>query len=165
MYHSCVAVGHLSCWNGMGSKGERKALCWLFAPLWACCGEKNKHNLITLILLSQQAQIVLLIFLLVAIVNVFVGTFIPVNTTKESQGIFNYNCKQPSSHQCIFFTKTFDSKQCEDLTLSVSSCSPQQRYSQRISPQTLEARHFSQCLPSSSLLPLGSWLEPTSLAT
>lgn len=42
---------------------------------------------------EAKAQIVLLIILLVAIVNVFVGTFIPVNDTKKSQGIFNYNSK------------------------------------------------------------------------
>ncbi|XP_070785986.1 solute carrier family 12 member 1 isoform X2 [Enoplosus armatus] len=42
---------------------------------------------------EAKAQIVLLIVLLVAIVNVFVGTFIPVTTDKKSKGIFNYNSK------------------------------------------------------------------------
>ncbi|XP_037343067.2 solute carrier family 12 member 1 isoform X2 [Pungitius pungitius] len=39
---------------------------------------------------EAKAQIVLLVILLVAIVNVFVGTFIPVTDHKKSQGIFNY---------------------------------------------------------------------------
>uniref|UniRef100_A0A3P8UH95 Solute carrier family 12 member 1 n=1 Tax=Amphiprion percula TaxID=161767 RepID=A0A3P8UH95_AMPPE len=42
---------------------------------------------------EAKAQILLLIILLVAIVNVFVGTFIPATETKKSQGIFNYNSK------------------------------------------------------------------------
>ncbi|XP_035508413.1 solute carrier family 12 member 1 isoform X2 [Morone saxatilis] len=42
---------------------------------------------------EAKAQILLLIILLVAIVNVFVGTFIPVTTDKKSKGIFNYNSK------------------------------------------------------------------------
>ncbi|XP_069561800.1 solute carrier family 12 member 1 isoform X1 [Brachyistius frenatus] len=42
---------------------------------------------------EAKAQIVLLIVLLVAIVNVFVGTFIPATDTKKSQGFFNYNSK------------------------------------------------------------------------
>ncbi|XP_042262818.1 solute carrier family 12 member 1 [Thunnus maccoyii] len=42
---------------------------------------------------EAKAQIVLLIILLVAIVNVFVGTFIPATETKKSQGFFNYNAK------------------------------------------------------------------------
>ncbi|KAK7912580.1 hypothetical protein WMY93_012791 [Mugilogobius chulae] len=40
---------------------------------------------------EAKAQIVLLVILLVAIVNVFVGTFIPATETKKSQGFFNYN--------------------------------------------------------------------------
>ncbi|XP_053720428.1 solute carrier family 12 member 1 isoform X1 [Synchiropus splendidus] len=39
---------------------------------------------------EAKAQIVLLIILLVAIVNVFVGTFIPATESKKSQGFFNY---------------------------------------------------------------------------
>ncbi|KAM7014806.1 solute carrier family 12 member 1 [Tautogolabrus adspersus] len=42
---------------------------------------------------EAKAQIVLLIILLVAIVNVFVGTFIPATESKKSQGFFNYNSK------------------------------------------------------------------------
>lgn len=42
---------------------------------------------------EAKAQILLLIILLVAIVNVFVGTFIPATETKKSQGFFNYNSK------------------------------------------------------------------------
>ncbi|XP_022058883.2 solute carrier family 12 member 1 isoform X2 [Acanthochromis polyacanthus] len=42
---------------------------------------------------EAKAQIVLLVILLVAIVNVFVGTFIPATEVKKSQGIFNYNSK------------------------------------------------------------------------
>lgn len=49
--------------------------------------------LIHLILISPQAQIVLLVILLVAIVNVFVGTFIPATAEKKSEGFFNYQCK------------------------------------------------------------------------
>ncbi|KAJ3593093.1 hypothetical protein NHX12_005430 [Muraenolepis orangiensis] len=39
---------------------------------------------------EAKAQIVLLVILLVAIVNVFVGTFITATETKKSQGFFNY---------------------------------------------------------------------------
>nr|CAD92101.1 putative Na/K/2Cl cotransporter [Anguilla anguilla] len=39
---------------------------------------------------EARAQLVLLAILLVAIVNVFVGTFIPATETKKSQGFFNY---------------------------------------------------------------------------
>uniref|UniRef100_UPI0037E8B37A solute carrier family 12 member 1 n=1 Tax=Semicossyphus pulcher TaxID=241346 RepID=UPI0037E8B37A len=42
---------------------------------------------------EAKAQIVLLVILLIAIVNVFVGTFIPATETKKSQGFFNYNSK------------------------------------------------------------------------
>ncbi|XP_022624051.1 solute carrier family 12 member 1 [Seriola dumerili] len=42
---------------------------------------------------EAKAQIVLLIILLVAIVNVFVGTFIPATEDKKSKGFFNYNAK------------------------------------------------------------------------
>uniref|UniRef100_A0A4W6C4G9 Solute carrier family 12 member 1 n=1 Tax=Lates calcarifer TaxID=8187 RepID=A0A4W6C4G9_LATCA len=42
---------------------------------------------------EAKAQIVLLIILLVAIVNVFVGTFIPATEDKKSKGFFNYNSK------------------------------------------------------------------------
>lgn len=42
---------------------------------------------------SPQAQLVLLVILLVAIVNVFVGTFIPSTEEKKSRGIFGYNGK------------------------------------------------------------------------
>ncbi|KAJ8343573.1 hypothetical protein SKAU_G00309020 [Synaphobranchus kaupii] len=40
---------------------------------------------------EAKAQLVLLVILLVAIVNVFVGTFIPATETKKSQGFFNYD--------------------------------------------------------------------------
>nr|XP_057945470.1 solute carrier family 12 member 1 isoform X1 [Doryrhamphus excisus] len=40
---------------------------------------------------EAKAQIVLLIILLAAIVNVFVGTFIPPTADKKSKGIFNYD--------------------------------------------------------------------------
>ncbi|KAM6981021.1 solute carrier family 12 member 1 [Aplochiton taeniatus] len=40
---------------------------------------------------EAKAQIVLLIILLVAIVNVFVGTFIPATKDKKSKGFFNYD--------------------------------------------------------------------------
>nr|XP_046248623.1 solute carrier family 12 member 1 [Scatophagus argus] len=42
---------------------------------------------------EAKAQIVLLVILLVAIVNVFVGMFIPPSESKKSKGIFNYNSK------------------------------------------------------------------------
>ncbi|XP_055010456.1 solute carrier family 12 member 1 isoform X2 [Boleophthalmus pectinirostris] len=42
---------------------------------------------------EAKAQIVLLVILLVAIVNVFVGTFIPATDSKKAQGFFNYNIK------------------------------------------------------------------------
>ncbi|KAG5270643.1 hypothetical protein AALO_G00194950 [Alosa alosa] len=40
---------------------------------------------------EAKAQIVLLIILLVAIANVFVGTFIPATESKKRQGFFNYH--------------------------------------------------------------------------
>ncbi|KAM6943039.1 solute carrier family 12 member 1 [Xenentodon cancila] len=40
---------------------------------------------------EAKAQIVLLVILLVAIVNVFVGTVIPATASKKSQGFFGYN--------------------------------------------------------------------------
>ncbi|KAM4602609.1 solute carrier family 12 member 1 [Polymixia lowei] len=42
---------------------------------------------------EAKAQIVLLIILLVAIVNVFVGTFIPATESKKSKGFFNYDSR------------------------------------------------------------------------
>ncbi|KAI3376937.1 hypothetical protein L3Q82_000176 [Scortum barcoo] len=42
---------------------------------------------------EAKAQIVLLVILLVAIVNVFIGTVIPATTDKKSKGIFNYDSK------------------------------------------------------------------------
>uniref|UniRef100_A0A665T1Y5 Solute carrier family 12 member 1 n=1 Tax=Echeneis naucrates TaxID=173247 RepID=A0A665T1Y5_ECHNA len=42
---------------------------------------------------EAKAQIILLIILLVAIVNVFVGTFIPATNDKKAKGFFNYNTK------------------------------------------------------------------------
>lgn len=68
----------------------------LFYNLWACCGKISKQSSEFQLFLSTQAQILLLIILLVAIVNVFVGTFIPVTDRKKSEGIFNYQCKTPS---------------------------------------------------------------------
>lgn len=44
---------------------------------------------------SPQAQLVLLVILLVAIVNVFVGTFLPATDEQKSKGIFKYNGKFP----------------------------------------------------------------------
>ncbi|XP_077419164.1 solute carrier family 12 member 1 isoform X2 [Vanacampus margaritifer] len=40
---------------------------------------------------EAKAQIVLLVILLAAIVNVFVGTFIPPTADKKSKGVFNYD--------------------------------------------------------------------------
>uniref|UniRef100_A0A667YDB1 Solute carrier family 12 member 1 n=1 Tax=Myripristis murdjan TaxID=586833 RepID=A0A667YDB1_9TELE len=40
---------------------------------------------------EAKAQIILLIILLAAIVNVFVGTFIPATTDKKAKGFFNYD--------------------------------------------------------------------------
>ncbi|XP_068616528.1 solute carrier family 12 member 1 [Brachionichthys hirsutus] len=42
---------------------------------------------------EAKAQIILLIILLVAIVNVFVGTVIPATMDQKSKGVFNYNEK------------------------------------------------------------------------
>ncbi|XP_041794212.1 solute carrier family 12 member 1 isoform X2 [Chelmon rostratus] len=42
---------------------------------------------------EAKAQILLLIILLVAIVNVFVGTFIPATDDQKSKGIFNYDSR------------------------------------------------------------------------
>ncbi|XP_056134689.1 solute carrier family 12 member 1 [Lampris incognitus] len=42
---------------------------------------------------EAKAQIILLVILLVAIVNVFVGTFIPATEDKKSKGFFNYDSK------------------------------------------------------------------------
>uniref|UniRef100_A0A3P8V8M6 Solute carrier family 12 member 1 n=1 Tax=Cynoglossus semilaevis TaxID=244447 RepID=A0A3P8V8M6_CYNSE len=42
---------------------------------------------------EAKAQLVLLVILLAAIVNVFVGTVIPATEKKQSEGFFNYNSK------------------------------------------------------------------------
>uniref|UniRef100_A0A3Q4NAC3 Solute carrier family 12 member 1 n=1 Tax=Neolamprologus brichardi TaxID=32507 RepID=A0A3Q4NAC3_NEOBR len=42
---------------------------------------------------EAKAQILLLVILLVAIVNVFVGTVIPATNEKKAQGFFNYRCE------------------------------------------------------------------------
>lgn len=76
---------------GMEWEAKVRTVRWLLANLRPCCCPTI--TFIPLILLSPQAQIVLLIILLVAIVNVIVGTFIPVTESKKATGIFNYNCK------------------------------------------------------------------------
>ncbi|KAG7473878.1 hypothetical protein MATL_G00100390 [Megalops atlanticus] len=48
---------------------------------------------------EAKAQLILLVILLVAIVNVFVGTFIPATEDKKSKGFFNY--------QMSIFTENF----------------------------------------------------------
>ena len=40
--------------------------------------------------LSFQAQVILLVILLIAIANFFIGTVIPSNNEKKSRGFFNY---------------------------------------------------------------------------
>ena len=89
----CITVVLLLAISVAGMEWEAKVrtVCWLLANLYPRCGPTI--ILIPLILLSPQAQIILLIILLVAIVNVIVGTFIPVTDSKKSRGIFNYNCK------------------------------------------------------------------------
>lgn len=42
---------------------------------------------------SLQAQLILLVILLVAIANVFVGTVIPATDEQKAKGIFKYNCE------------------------------------------------------------------------
>ena len=76
---------------GMEWEAKVRTVRWLLANLYPCCGPAI--TLIPLILWSPQAQIILLVILLVAIVNVIVGTFIPVTEAKKATGIFNYNCK------------------------------------------------------------------------
>lgn len=73
------------------------------------CSAISEHPAMTFvnsIILSPQAQILLLIILLVAIVNVFVGTFIPATDDQKSKGIFNYDCKTEQTSM----TKTRKSK-------------------------------------------------------
>jgi len=41
----------------------------------------------------SQAQVILLVILLIAIANFFIGTVIPSNNEKKSRGFFNYQGK------------------------------------------------------------------------
>lgn len=81
----------------MGSQGATKTLCYIFVSV------VENHSTVFLkllfIILSKQAQIILLIILLVAIVNVFVGMFIAPSQEKKAKGIFNYDCKTSSPYQ------------------------------------------------------------------
>lgn len=78
-------------WNGRPRLDAYYAGCSLVSGLAVV--KFPTMILIHLILFSPQAQIVLLIILLVAIVNVFVGMFIPATADKKSKGFFNYNCR------------------------------------------------------------------------
>lgn len=87
MYNCGAAAGHLSGWNGMGSQSEDSAVCHV------CTEPPVKLMQSNVPFCSPQAQLVLLVILLIAIVNVFVGTAIPATPDQKSKGIFNYNCK------------------------------------------------------------------------
>lgn len=87
MYNCDPAAGHFSSWNGMGSQSENGAMRHV------CTESPVKLIQSNVPFCSPQAQLVLLVILLVAIVNVFVGTAIPATLDQKSKGIFNYNCK------------------------------------------------------------------------
>lgn len=72
-------------------------MCYVFVSVVENHSTVLKTN--SFIILSKQAQIVLLIILLVAIVNVFVGMFIAPSQEKKSKGVFNYDCKTSSPYQ------------------------------------------------------------------
>lgn len=87
----------------MGSQGASKIL----VPHISKCGRKpvNSFSKAVCVILFKQAQIVLLIILLVAIVNVFAGLFIYPTDDKKSKGVFNYNGKMASLHRRTLSTK------------------------------------------------------------
>lgn len=63
--------------------------------VWCCivASVAGNHSTVGVILITQ-AQIVLLVILLVAIVNTFAGMFIYPTEDKKSKGVFNYNGKK-----------------------------------------------------------------------
>lgn len=104
---------------------------------------------------SVQAQIFLLIVLITAIINYFIGTFIPFES-KKSFGFFGYDSMATSvsphhgsESQSGFFR----------LYLLYSS---QVRSCGKTWVRTSTEKRSSPSLQSSSLQPLVSWLEPTS---
>lgn len=112
---------------------------------------------------THQAQIVLLVILLAAIANFFLGTFIRVDD-KEPKGFFGYHSKltillpRNADHLlgvCFipFLVKSF----FQSLYYSFCYCSVSQPpSSSRTLVQILgKRRHFFPCLRFSSLLPLG----------
>lgn len=87
----------------MGSQGASKILVLHISK----CGRKpvNSFSKAVFVILFKQAQIVLLIILLVAIVNVFAGLFIYPTDDKKSKGVFNYNGMMASLHRRTLSTK------------------------------------------------------------
>lgn len=87
----------------MGSQGASKILVLYISK----CGRKpvNSFSKAVFVILFKQAQIVLLIILLVAIVNVFAGLFIYPTDDKKSKGVFNYNGMMASLHRRTLSTK------------------------------------------------------------
>lgn len=79
----------------MGGKGEALTSCFLWLPWTCCCKGLNLTQTFLCLPPTQKAQIVLLVILLVAIVNMFVGTAIPATEDKKSKGFFGYNSKIP----------------------------------------------------------------------
>lgn len=71
--------------GSQGAIGKKKVWCCIVASV------AENHSTVILI---KQAQIVLLIILLVAIVNTFAGMFIYPTEDKKSKGVFNYNGKK-----------------------------------------------------------------------
>ncbi|NXY84313.1 S12A1 protein, partial [Alcedo cyanopectus] len=56
---------------------------------------------------EAKAQVILLIVLLIAIANFFIGTVIPTNNEKKARGFFNYQGKNGVLVVCFIFTSIF----------------------------------------------------------
>lgn len=102
---------------------------------------------------SVQAQIFLLIVLIAAIINYFIGTFIPFEF-KKSLGFFGYDGKAVSWNLLASPSVAFSHR---NLLLSSQDLSCGKTWD-----RTSEEKRSSQSSPSSSQQPLVSWLEPIS---
>lgn len=105
----CITVVLLLGISVAGMEWEAKVRPTFFYVLYFCKGCRKPFNsflkLKFFVILFKQAQIVLLIILLVAIVNTFVGMFIYPTEDKRSKGVFNYNCKKALLHRRTRLTK------------------------------------------------------------
>lgn len=146
-HHGHPSPGHLCGRNGVGGQSMKQQQQHRF--------QTTEVFLFSLYSFpSVQAQIFLLIVLITAIINYFIGTFISFES-KKAYGFFGYDGTttsvlhhDPESQSGLFTLNLL-------LFSQVQSCG---KTWVRISMEKLSSRS----LPSSFLQPLVSWLEPTS---